>query len=208
MRKVGLALIGAAALAGSSAASAAIEFTGTTQGCLSLTSAPCTPVNSSTLAGLNFSTGHFDQFTSDSGFAGIGGVFNNDTFGFFSQDGSANNYTGDFFTLLINFTLPPGVSGGGTFAATLIGSVSGAGGNNGGVNVSFAPSTQLFHSSAGDFTLHVNDVAVSGTGAASPISGYIQAVPEPATWAMMLVGFAGMGMAMRRRRNPALAQLA
>jgi hypothetical protein len=34
------------------------------------------------------------------------------------------------------------------------------------------------------------------------------AVPEPATWAMMLIGFAGIGMAMRRRRNPALAQLA
>jgi hypothetical protein len=34
------------------------------------------------------------------------------------------------------------------------------------------------------------------------------AVPEPATWALMLVGFAGIGMAMRRRRRPALAQLA
>lgn len=27
------------------------------------------------------------------------------------------------------------------------------------------------------------------------------AVPEPSTWAMMLVGFGGMGVAMRRRRN-------
>jgi hypothetical protein len=27
-----------------------------------------------------------------------------------------------------------------------------------------------------------------------------QAVPEPATWAMMLIGFGGIGMAMRRRR--------
>jgi hypothetical protein len=36
------------------------------------------------------------------------------------------------------------------------------------------------------------------------------AVPEPATWAMMLVGFGGIGMAMRRsrRRKPALAQVA
>ena len=30
-------------------------------------------------------------------------------------------------------------------------------------------------------------------------------VPEPATWAMMLVGFAGIGMATRRRRAVALA---
>jgi hypothetical protein len=34
------------------------------------------------------------------------------------------------------------------------------------------------------------------------------AVPEPATWAMMLLGFAGMGFAMRRKRTPALAQVA
>lgn len=34
------------------------------------------------------------------------------------------------------------------------------------------------------------------------------AVPEPATWAMMLLGFGGMGVALRRRRKPAVAQLA
>jgi len=35
-------------------------------------------------------------------------------------------------------------------------------------------------------------------------------VPEPATWAMMLVGFGGIGMAMRRsrRRKPSLMQIA
>lgn len=35
----------------------------------------------------------------------------------------------------------------------------------------------------------------------------IAAVPEPATWAMMLIGFGGMGFAMRgRRRNQSLLQ--
>ena len=33
-------------------------------------------------------------------------------------------------------------------------------------------------------------------------------VPEPATWAMMLLGFGGIGFAMRRRRSPVLAQIA
>jgi hypothetical protein len=66
----------------------------------------------------------------------------------------------------------------------------------------------------GSFLLHVNDVSFSGsppvgeTVLRQDISGYVQAVPEPGTWAMMLVGFAGIGVAMRRRRRPALAQLA
>ena len=34
------------------------------------------------------------------------------------------------------------------------------------------------------------------------------AVPEPATWAMMLLGFSGIGMSMRRKRNAPLAQIA
>jgi hypothetical protein len=34
------------------------------------------------------------------------------------------------------------------------------------------------------------------------------AVPEPATWGLMLLGFGGMGMVLRRRRRPTLAQIA
>lgn len=34
------------------------------------------------------------------------------------------------------------------------------------------------------------------------------AVPEAKTWAMMLLGFGAMGLAIRRRRRPALAQIA
>ncbi len=45
----------------------------------------------------------------------------------------------------------------------------------------------------------------SGTLNVQPVRG---AVPEPATWAMMLLGFAGVGFAMRRRRQPVLAQIA
>lgn len=37
------------------------------------------------------------------------------------------------------------------------------------------------------------------------VAGDIGAVPEPATWAMMLTGFFGMGAMMRRRRYMALA---
>jgi hypothetical protein len=36
----------------------------------------------------------------------------------------------------------------------------------------------------------------------------INPVPEPGTWALMLVGFAGIGMSLRRRRRTVLAQVA
>jgi len=41
-----------------------------------------------------------------------------------------------------------------------------------------------------------------------PANFYLAAVPEPATWGLMLIGFGGIGMAMRRRRRPVLAQIA
>jgi len=34
------------------------------------------------------------------------------------------------------------------------------------------------------------------------------AVPEPGTWAMMILGFGGIGLAMRRGRRPTIAQIA
>lgn len=43
------------------------------------------------------------------------------------------------------------------------------------------------------------------TASASPVAS---AVPEPATWAMMLLGFAGIGVSFRRRRPAALRQAA
>jgi len=49
-----------------------------------------------------------------------------------------------------------------------------------------------------------NYLLVTGTA-----NGVPNAVPEPATWALMLLGFGGIGMAMRRgRRNKAILQIA
>ena len=49
--------------------------------------------------------------------------------------------------------------------------------------------------------------AASPNGATSSASFSFAAVPEPTTWAMMLLGFGGIGFAMRRR-NSAKLQLA
>ena len=69
----------------------------------------------------------------------------------------------------------------------------------------------------GSWTNYAGDFKINWTGNQNNydlVSQVIQsrppAVPEPATWAMMLVGFGGIGMAMRRkqRRNGALMQVA
>ena len=62
---------------------------------------------------------------------------------------------------------------------------------------------------ASQYTLAING---NNSGAGS-LGGSItirqaNAVPEPATWAMMLIGFGAVGFAMRRRQRPVLAQLA
>jgi hypothetical protein len=45
-------------------------------------------------------------------------------------------------------------------------------------------------------------------GDLSGTANFYVAVPEPATWALMLLGFGGMGFVLRRRRRPVLAQVA
>ena len=60
----------------------------------------------------------------------------------------------------------------------------------------------------GTHTINVMGTLTGANGAYSGTLNVSNAVPEPATWAMMLLGFGGMGFVMRRRRNPVLAQIA
>jgi len=60
---------------------------------------------------------------------------------------------------------------------------------------------------AGDYRLSFGGTTSGGGGEGGTLS-FFQAVPEPGTWGMMLLGFGGIGLAMRRRRRPALAQIA
>ena len=53
--------------------------------------------------------------------------------------------------------------------------------------------------------IFVADVFSGQTGNTGPVDAGIAAVPEPSTWAMLLLGFAGMGfMAYVRKSKPAL----
>ena len=68
--------------------------------------------------------------------------------------------------------------------------------------------------SVGSWTNYSGDFKIDWAGSQNNydlVSQIITArppVPEPATWALMLLGFGGIGMAMRRRQNTKLLQLA
>jgi hypothetical protein len=210
MRKWFLALAAGTALAGAPTAANAIQFQGTATGCFG---AGCTPGAYVFLGsaapdnGLVYSYGQFNQNTDANGFLGLGGT--TDNLGAFSLSSiPGHDYNGDVFNLLVTFTLPTATSPGTSLYSTMLQGIVTSGLNNGSVFIDFDNSLRSFTSAAGDFTFQVNDVSVSSNSAIQILSGQIQAVPEPATWAMMLLGFGGIGMAMRRRRQPVLAQVA
>jgi hypothetical protein len=70
----------------------------------------------------------------------------------------------------------------------------------------FLPAT-LTLLSPNEFTAYINgaDPAYLSTLLIDVTTGSVGAVPEPSTWAMMMLGFAGIGfMAYRRKSKPAL----
>jgi hypothetical protein len=75
-------------------------------------------------------------------------------------------------------------------------------------NAGAATNIAFFHQDGVD----ANTYRVNGNGTISAFGpatssrlGAVAAVPEPSTWAMMLVGFGGIGATMRRRRRQTLA---
>jgi hypothetical protein len=182
MRKVVLSFVAATALAGATAANAAISI-GSTSGTDITVGTPdnVTIPNKVT----------FDTTTNTAGSVSPWFEFSNDLNG---------SYT---FALI---TSTPGASvtleklltgGGATVLQTVMGSSNSLTLNTG----TLAANTTyrfLYTFNAGD-----------GGGTVSGNASFVQAVPEPATWALMLLGFGGIGLAMRRRRRGmALAQIA
>lgn len=113
--------------------------------------------------------------------------------------------------------LNPSDANGGLVTGTTVGFISGLfgscgliAGGCGAVDWSNTPTVFNF-GNGGSFSLLLRDATFLTPGSAS-ISGtftYLSpSVPEPATWAMMLLGFGAVGFALRRRRKPVLAQAA
>jgi len=204
MRKVILGLVAGSALALGSTAANATTFIGATAGCFGASCAPA--AGTATVGGLTWNTGSFNQSDSN-GFLAIGSATEN--LGTFALlDGGAMTYNSPF-SLLVNFSAPPGVSPtSAVYSALVTGSVTSS--NTGGVFVDFDNTPQNFSFTGGTFTFFVNDLGVNAGGVATQITGVIRttAIPEPATWGMMLLGFLGIGMTMRRRRQMRFAQLA
>ena len=69
--------------------------------------------------------------------------------------------------------------------------------NNG--SVSAAEAALLAGLSAGDAYLNIH----TATSPGGEIRGFLHAVPEPSTWAMLILGLAGIGFMAYRRKSPA-----
>lgn len=68
--------------------------------------------------------------------------------------------------------------------------------------------TQYIFGDANDNTLSIDQILIVSSTAINHVkqnsiqeTGTVPAVPEPGTWALMLLGFGGIGMAIRRRRR-------
>jgi hypothetical protein len=108
----------------------------------------------------------------------------------------------DVFDLAVTFKDPASTSPNpGTFTVDLQGSITGNG-KDGSVGVVWSAPKDTFTSSAGTFTLDLNNVSIS-PGGSVPITGTIMAsaVPEPSTWAMMILGFLGVGFMAYRGKT-------
>jgi len=144
----------------------------------------------------------------------------------FGNAGDTRPATPGTFTDVFNFTLSAGAVGN-----AFLGSIALNAGNNIDFtcptcsilfdNTPFIQGTAVINGQNTDtFTLNplnvtsgLHRITVNGNIVSGPTASYsgtfnFAAVPEPATWALMLLGFFGVGIAVRRTRRPVLAQLA
>lgn len=94
----------------------------------------------------------------------------------------------------LSLTLAPGTYGI-VFGSGLFGATGTAGIGQSNDDVGSADFFQYLAAASSDWS------AADGEGVRLFVDGTVSAVPEPATWAMMLIGFSGVGFLGYRRRN-------
>jgi hypothetical protein len=130
--------------------------------------------------------------------------------GSFSLGGSApNTGTSDSFDLDVHFTAPSNSSL--VFDATLVGHIV----QGPDFVVLTFDSPDLLSFDSGLFSLSVHSPLTinqtfddEGNGGSVTLFGTISAVPEPSTWAMIILGFASVGFMSYRRKNTRAFRLA
>jgi PEP-CTERM motif len=209
MRKLLLGLVGASALAISSAASAVVIVPGAPL------AAGSDPTTSFLVSGNIFS----GPISATIGHTGIAAGSFSDTFQFtIPQTGTGSGSitttvdVGDFLGVT-DLDITSVIINGTILATETLRDINGLVCTTEGVGTCGA--TETFASSLVPITANVqNTIVVTGTSRGlGSYGGNLTfspaAVPEPATWAMMLLGFAGIGFQLRRKRSgAALAQLA
>jgi hypothetical protein len=198
MRKLLLGVAGATALIMASAASATITVTGSTN----LNSPdPCS-------AGCP-TTNNPPAVVTTGGTTTISYGTNPTTSGAFTGSFTFTNTLTGLYSIVVGTSTP-----GATITAA---SLTGISGTVGTYNLSPLPSAQPSLAptiiAAGNYMFSFTGIGpndANGIPLTSVVNGNvsISAVPEPGTWALMILGFGAIGMTMRRKRQPALAQLA
>ncbi len=199
-------LFGAAALlavAFGSSPAAAVVFSGSTTGCFGsgCSAAPLAITDQLAFAGTPFFSGSTTTGPLNIVLGGFG--VSNPSILFFDFNDS---YNGQIFNVQVNFTAPAAASPNpATFSANLSGTLNWL--NGGQLQIDFG-AAQHFTYAGGSFDLQIQDVILQ-TGRRQPgdaeflvgTFSAVSAVPEPSTWAMMILGFAGVGFMAYRRRN-------
>jgi hypothetical protein len=181
---------------GTAARASTVQFTGDTFGCFG---SGCTAQQSSTSHNLKF-TGATDfnvSLNSPATSVDVGlGSFSLTNTGFLNP----YIFLGDIFKLSVSFDSPASVAT--DIFADVTGVITAIGGL---VYIDFAPKTVTY--TGGSFVLDIHDVLLTTTFRdrtdVDPLTGTItmSAVPEPSTWAMMILGFLGVGFLAYRRRS-------